>query len=83
VPTLIIQNEKYKKIPFKIVGKAYADAGGVHLPFFTNSILNNRLLYTWGFGLDVLSYYDFAACFEYSFNQLGEKGLFLHLRRDF
>jgi len=83
VPTLIIQNEKYRKLPFKIVGKAYGDAGGVHLPFFTNSILNNRLLYTWGFGLDILSYYDFAACFEYSFNQLGEKGLFLHLRRDF
>jgi len=83
VPTLFIQNEKYKKIPFKIVGKVYGDAGGIHLPNFTNSTLNNRLLYTWGFGVDVLSYYDFAACFEYSFNQLGEKGLFLHLRRDF
>jgi len=83
MPTLIIRNEKYKKIPFKIVGKVFADAGGVHLPFYTNSILNNRLLYTWGAGLDILSYYDFAACFEYSFNQLGEKGLFLHLRRDF
>lgn len=82
-PTIFIKNEKYKKIPFKLVAKAYGDIGGVHLPNFTNSTLNNRLLYTWGFGLDVLSYYDFAACFEYSFNQLGEKGLFLHLRRDF
>ncbi len=83
VPTLIIQNEKYKKIPFKLIGKLFADAGGIHTPFITNSFLNNRLLYTWGVGVDVLSYYDFAARFEYSFNQLGEKGLFLHLRRDF
>ena len=83
VPTLILKSEKYKKIPFKIIGKLYGDVGGVHLPYLTNSILNNRLLYTWGMGVDVLSYYDFAARFEYSFNQLGEKGLFLHLRREF
>ena len=53
------------------------------MPVFTNSILNNKLLYTYGAGFDVLSYYDFVAKIEYSFNQLGEKGLFLHIRRDF
>lgn len=83
VPTLFLKSEKYKKIPFKIIAKLYGDAGGVHTPYFNNSILGNRLLYTWGAGLDVLSYYDFVARFEYSFNQLGENGLFLHLRRDF
>lgn len=83
VPTLFLKSEKYRKIPFKIIAKVYGDAGGVHTPYFNNSILANRLLYTWGAGIDVLSYYDFVARFEYSFNQLGEKGLFLHLRRDF
>jgi hypothetical protein len=83
VPTLFLKSEKYRKIPFKIIAKIYGDAGGVHTPYFNNSILANRLLYTWGGGIDVLSYYDFVARFEYSFNQLGEKGLFLHLRRDF
>lgn len=83
VPTFIIKNEKYKKIPFKIVAKVYGDIGASHLPAYTNSILNNRFLYTYGAGIDVLSYYDFVARFEYSFNQLGEKGLFLHVRRDF
>ncbi len=83
VPTLFIKNEKYKKIPFKIVAKIYGDVGGAHAPYFTNSILNDKLMYTYGAGVDVLSYYDFVARFEYSFNQLGEKGLFLHLRREF
>lgn len=83
VPTFIIKNEKYKKIPFKIVAKVYGDIGASHLPAVSNSILNNRFLYTYGAGIDVLSYYDFVARFEYSFNQLGQKGLFLHMRRDF
>lgn len=83
IPTFIIKNEKYKKIPFKFIVKAYGDIGASHLPVYTNSILNNKLLYTYGAGIDVLSYYDFVARFEYSFNQLGEKGLFLHVRKDF
>lgn len=83
VPTLFIKNEKYKKIPFKVIAKIYGDAGGAHTPYFSNSMLNNKLIYTYGAGVDVLSYYDFVARFEYSFNQLGEKGLFLHLRREF
>lgn len=83
VPTFIIKNEKYRKIPFKIIAKIYGDIGASHLPTVSNSILNNRFLYTYGSGIDVLSYYDFVARFEYSFNQLGQKGLFLHMRRDF
>ncbi len=83
VPTFIIKNEKYKKIPFKIIIKAYGDIGVSHLPQYTNSMLNNKMLYTYGAGIDALSYYDFVARLEYSFNQLGEKGLFLHIRRDF
>ncbi len=83
VPTFIIKNEKYKKIPFKFIVKAYGNMGASHIPYLTTNLLNNRFLYTGGFGVDVLSYYDFVAKFEYSFNQLGEKGLFLHLRKEF
>ena len=83
VPTFVIKNEKYRKIPFKIIAKLYGDLGGVHHPFNTTGFLNNRLLYTYGLGVDVLSYYDFIARFDFSFNQLGEKGLFLHLKKDF
>lgn len=83
VPTLIIKNEKYKKIPFRVIGKVHGNIGGAYTPFYTTGVLNNRLLYTYGAGLDILSYYDFVMRFDYSFNQLGENGLFLHVRKDF
>ena len=83
VPTFFIKNEKYKKIPFRLIGRVYGNIGGSHMPFFTTGMLNNRFLYTYGAGLDIISYYDFTARFDYSFNQLGEKGLFLHVRKDF
>lgn len=83
LPTYIIKNEKYRKIPFKFVVKVFGDLGGAHASHPSNSVLNNRLLYSYGAGIDVLSYYDFIARFEYSFNQLGGKGLFLHMSKDF
>ena len=45
--------------------------------------LNNRLLYSGGFGIDILTLYDINLRIEYSFNQLGEKGLFLHNQSGF
>jgi hypothetical protein len=46
-------------------------------------MLGNRFLYTSGFGIDILTLYDFNLRVEYSFNQLGEKGLFLHAKGGF
>jgi hypothetical protein len=40
--------------------------------------LANSLLRTAGVGLDVISIYDFVLNMEYSINQLGDKGLYLH-----
>lgn len=65
-------------IPFKIFAKTYADAGYSYTPPQFNTRLNNTMLYTGGFGLDILTLYDIVLKLEYSFNQLGEKGLFLH-----
>ena len=36
-----------------------------------------------GFGIDILTLYDINLRFEYSFNQLGQNGLFLHNQPDF
>ena len=38
---------------------------------------------TGGLGVDVVTFYDFILRFDYSFNQLGQKGLFLHVKNDF
>ena len=43
----------------------------------------NKLLYTGGFGLDIVSLYDLRLGLAFSVNQLGEKGLFLHIRSFF
>ncbi len=71
------------KIPFTIFAKTYADVGYAYTkPQYTTN-LNNRMLYSGGFGIDILTLYDINLKFEYSFNQLGENGLFLHNQSGF
>ncbi|MEP6711324.1 MAG: POTRA domain-containing protein [Ferruginibacter sp.] len=70
-------------IPFTIFAKTYADAGYSYIKREFDTRLNNRLLYTGGFGIDILTLYDINLKIEYSFNQLGENGLFLHTRGGF
>lgn len=43
-----------------------------------NNRLANTLLRTAGIGLDIISIYDFVLNIEYSINQLGDKGVYLH-----
>jgi hypothetical protein len=73
----------FTKIPFTIFAKSYTDFGYVYTKKIYATNLNNRLLYSGGFGIDILTLYDINLKFEYSFNQLGEKGLFLHNQSGF
>ncbi|HMI79632.1 MAG TPA: POTRA domain-containing protein [Ferruginibacter sp.] len=72
----------FTKIPFSFFAKTYADVGYAYnkKPY---TYLNNRLLYSGGFGIDILTLYDINLRFEYSFNQLKENGLFLHNQSGF
>jgi len=78
------KSKTHDKIPFRIFLKAYGDLGYGYTstPDITNT-LNNKLLRTWGFGMDIVSIYDFVFKIEYSFNQLGKDGLYLQTRNDF
>lgn len=78
-----VKNKIVPYVPFTFFAKAFGDAGYAYnrKPFETR--LNNRLLYSGGFGIDILSLYDINLRVEYSFNQLGQKGLFLHTRGGF
>ena len=74
---------KIKQVPFiplSVYAKTYAEAGYAYNKKAFDTRLNNRFLYTGGFGFDILSLYDLKLSVEFSFNQLGEKGLFLHAR---
>ena len=65
-------------IPITIFAKAYTDFGYSYLPNNFKTRLNNTFLHTTGIGIDLLSFYDIVIKVEYSYNQLGQKGLFLH-----
>lgn len=77
-----ISSKTHDKIPFRIFIKGYGDLGYSYTPNFGISRLNNKLLRTWGAGIDILTFYDIALRFEYSFNQLGDQGLFFHTQND-
>ncbi len=82
IPTFL-QSRSHDEIPITIYAKTYADMGYGMNRVFTDNSLSNRMLYTAGFGLDLVTFYDFILRFEYSFNQLGQKGLFLHFKNEF
>jgi hypothetical protein len=67
-------------LPFSIFAKTYVDAGFCYNKKKFDTNLNNRLLYTGGFGIDILTLYDISLKIEYSFNQLGQRTLFFESR---
>ncbi len=79
-----IPSKTHDKIPFQIFLKAYGDLGyGYNNAAKTSNTLNNTLIKTWGLGIDIVSIYDFVFNIEYSFNQLGRDGIYLHTKNDF
>jgi outer membrane protein assembly factor BamA len=73
---------KFSTVPFRIMLKVYTDAGYSYSKQYGHGMLNNRFLYTGGVGMDIVSFYDSCLRVEYSINQLGQKGLFLHTKLD-
>lgn len=72
-----------ERLPFRFYGKIFANTGYVYNPMPGNNTLSNRMLYSWGVGLDVFTSYDFTIKIEWTFNQLGQNGVFLHRKSIF
>lgn len=72
----------FKHVPIDVYAKGFVDGGYVHSNNFGNSFLNNKMLYGYGVGLDIVFSYYLKARLEYSFNSLKEKDLFLNLRNE-
>lgn len=72
------RSKYFGEVPITFLAKTYSDLGYVHNNTPYAGQLNNKLLYTAGFGLDIMTLYDFNLRLEYSFNQLGKQGLFIH-----
>ena len=77
--------EQFRKVPLALYPKLYLDGAYVYQqnPQFGNDLLLNKGVWGTGFGLDIVSYYDFVLKLEYSFNNLGERGFFFHLNTGF
>jgi outer membrane protein assembly factor BamA len=79
--------KQFNYLPIAVYLKTYADFGYVNnYPAYVNAGVNtflaNKLLTGAGFGLDVVTGYDLAIRFEYTFTSLAH-GLFLHFRKEF
>lgn len=75
----LVHTDKFRYAPLQIYLKLFADAGavGYYRPYDNNTLVN-RVLAGYGPGVDFVSYYDNVMRVEYSFNSLGQSGLFLH-----
>lgn len=72
-----------ERIPLKVFGKVYGNMGYVYNPKDGGNSLTNRVLLSGGVGLDIVTSYDMVIKLEWSFNQLGQNGLFLHSKSVF
>ncbi|WP_276504330.1 POTRA domain-containing protein [Terrimonas pollutisoli] len=72
-----------QRIPFNIYARMFGNTGYVHHPEPGNNSLSNKMLFTGGFGLDITTIYDFTLKLDWSFNQLGQNGIFIHKRSVF
>jgi outer membrane protein assembly factor BamA len=70
-------------IPIKLYAKTFVNAGYAYNKWPGQNQLANKMLYSGGVGFDLITCTDFVIKFEWSFNRLGDNGLYLHQRNDF
>lgn len=71
------KDSKFRNVPYAFYINLIADAGymqedtyGQYNPY------NNKMLYSWGVGIDLISYYDLVLRFEYAFTSIRTHGFF-------
>ena len=72
---------KFKKAHFAIYGKIFFDTGYVahNNPSPLNN-LANKFLFSYGAGIDIVTYYDITLSFDYSFNQYFKNGFYISVK---
>ena len=70
-------------VPLKIYAKTFVNTGYVYNPHPGQNDLANKFLYSGGVGFDLVTFTDFVIKIEWSFNRLGENGLYLHQHNNF
>ena len=70
----LFKSKSHNSIPFTFYLKAYGNLGYVYNKNPGTSYMNNMLLRTGGFGLDILTIYDWVIKLDFSFNQFDSGG---------
>jgi outer membrane protein assembly factor BamA len=79
----VIPFRQFQTLPISIFLNGYADIGyGYKKTTNSSSQLLNRSLEGYGLGIDVVTFYDVVLRTEYSFNELGQQGLFFYVSTD-
>lgn len=70
----------FKLMPLKAYFSVNNDLGYANDPYYgANNPLNNRLLYGFGLGLDIVAYYNKVARLEWSWRGTGGSGFFVNI----
>jgi outer membrane protein assembly factor BamA len=82
-----IGTKTHDKIPVRMFVKAFGDAAYSYSKNPGTSFLNNKWIYTYGAGVDIISFYDMVLKLEYSYNPYERSnkkwGFFIHTKSDF
>jgi outer membrane protein assembly factor BamA len=71
------KDSKFRNLPYAFYINLIADVGFVREDTYgAFNPYNNRGLYSWGIGLDFISYYDLVLRFEYVFTIIGTHGFY-------
>ena len=69
---------KFSKVHYAIYANAFFDCGYVQDKYAGSQGMLDEFLYSYGLGLDFVTYYDRVMRIDFSVNKKGEKGVFLH-----
>lgn len=77
--------EQLSKMHIALYSSIFFDIAYVEGKYYniSGNTLPNKLLYSTGLGIDLVSYYDQVYRLEFTLNSLGEKGVFLHIETPF
>lgn len=68
----------FQVIPVRVYAKTFADVGYTYRKDIGSQFLNNKFLYSYGIGLDIVTLYDIKIRLEYTINREGLKDLYIH-----
>lgn len=71
---------RFSNIHLALYGKVFSDIGYAwHKYASIENGLSNKMLHSWGVGVDLVSYYDITLSLDFSCNNMGKQGFFFSL----